>query len=72
MTILKRLIILSKEDNIAKIILKYQMNNCNKIFIDCKFIGEIQFANFEVSNITEYFRLRYLKSVRNKKFILKL
>ena len=37
----------SLEDNTVKIILNSQINNCSKMFMNCRNITEINFTNFE-------------------------
>ena len=41
-----------EDENTVKIILNSQITNCNKMFMDCKKILEINFSNFDASNIT--------------------
>ena len=44
----------TQNGTIVKIILNSQITNFNKMFMDCKYITEISFSNFDSSNINKF------------------
>jgi len=44
----------TEEDNNVTLILNSQINNCSQMFMDCKYVTEINFINFDTSNIIDF------------------